>query len=256
VRTIAVAAAASILTLSPAALAYRPFDGTDADVAEFGTFELELGPVHWFSQGPADYLIAPATVLNLGLLPRWEIVADFQNFVDFDPPPGQGRDMLRDSDLLLKTVLVPGSLQGAGVWPSVAVELGPLLPNLDGEIGYGASANVIVSKRWQGLTLHSNSWVELTRGALHLDWFEGIILEGSADAPVRPVSELFVEHEWVAGVTTWSALIGGIWRARDGLDLDVGLREARIGEEPASEVRMGLTWTLGIWSERERQRAH
>jgi hypothetical protein len=245
--TIVLATFGSILTVSPAALAYRPFDGTDADVAAFGTFELELGPVHWYSQGPADYLIAPATVLNLGLFPRWEIVADFQNFVGIDPAPGQARDELRDTDLLLKAVLVPGSLQGEGPWPSVAVEFGPLLPNVDGESGYGASVDVIVSKRWQGLTVHANSWAELTRGALHLDWFEGVILEGSADAPVRPVSELFVEHEWVAGVTTWSALIGGIWRARDGLDLDVGLREARIGDERASEVRMGFTWTLGLW---------
>jgi hypothetical protein len=248
--TIVLATALSILTAAPSALAYRPFDGTDADVAELGTFELELGPVHWFSQGPADYLIAPATVLNLGIFPRWELVADFQNFVALGPAQAQPRDQLLDTDVFLKAVLFAGSLQGASVWPSVAVEFGPLLPNVNGENGYGASGNAIVSKRWPGLTVHANTWVELTRGALHLDWFEGIILEGSPDSPVRPVSELFVEHEWVAGVTTWSALIGGIWRARDGLDLDVGLREARIGEERASEVRMGLTWTLEVWRTR------
>ncbi len=31
--------------------AYRPFDGTDADVARVGEFELELGPVNWYSPG-------------------------------------------------------------------------------------------------------------------------------------------------------------------------------------------------------------
>ena len=27
----------------------------------------------------------------------------------------------------------------------------------------------------------------------------------------------------------------------------MGLREARIGDERATEVRLGLTWTLGVW---------
>jgi hypothetical protein len=97
------------------------------------------------------------------------------------------------------------------------------------------------------MTLHANSWFELTRGDLHFDWFEGIILEGPFDAAVRPVSEIFVEHEWVANLTTLSALLGGIWRTTDGLDLDAAVREARIGPQWATEVRLGLTWTLGLW---------
>lgn len=71
------------------AFGYRPFDGTDADVAAFGDFELELGPVHWYSQGPNAYLIAPATVLNLGFAPSWELVCDYQNFVAIDGRPGR-----------------------------------------------------------------------------------------------------------------------------------------------------------------------
>ena len=67
---------------------------------------------------------------------------------------------------------------------------------------------------------------------------------------MRPVGELFVEHEFVAGVTTWSALAGAIWSARDGLDFDLGLREARVGGERATEVRLGLTWALGVWQPR------
>jgi hypothetical protein len=239
-------------TAAPDALAYRPFDGTDADVAELGDFELELGPVHWYSQRDTHYLIAPATVLNLGFLPRWELVADFQNFVGIDFPAGQPRDRLLDTDIFTKVIVVPGVLQGKGSWPSVATELGPLLPNINGQEAFGASTDVIVSERWRGFTIHSNSWFELTRGDLHLDWFEGVILEGPFEAPVRPVSELFVEHEFVANVTTWSALVGAIWRARDGLDLDVGLREARIGDERATEVRIGLTWTLGLWEAAEK----
>jgi len=33
---------------SQAALAYRPFNGTDAAVAEPGVVELELGPIQYF----------------------------------------------------------------------------------------------------------------------------------------------------------------------------------------------------------------
>lgn len=32
------------------AQAYRPFDGTDAEVAALGSFELEMGPAHWYTQ--------------------------------------------------------------------------------------------------------------------------------------------------------------------------------------------------------------
>ena len=238
-------------TAAPDALAYRPFDGTDADVAELGDFELELGPVHWYSQSDRHYLIAPATVLNLGFLPRWELVVDFQNYVGIDTPAGQPRDQLLDTDIFTKVVIVPGILQGKGTGPSVAAELGPLLPNVNGLESFGASTDVIVSQRWQGFTMHVNNWFELSRGELHLDWFEGAILEGPTDQVVRPVGELFVEHEFIANVTTWSALVGAIWKANDGVDFDVGLREARIGDERATEVRLGLTWRLGLWEPKE-----
>jgi hypothetical protein len=55
----------------------------------------------------------------------------------------------------------------------------------------------------------------------------------------------------VTGVTTWSGLVGGIWRARRGLDLDVGLLEARTGGQGVTEVRLGFTWTVGVWKPEE-----
>ncbi|HEY3815798.1 MAG TPA: hypothetical protein VGL81_01445 [Polyangiaceae bacterium] len=249
--SLAVVLACAVVTASGDARAYRPFDGTDADVAEQGDFELELGPVHWYSQQDAHELIAPATVLNLGYAPGWELVIDFQNFVGIDVPPGQARDQLLDTDILTKAVLVKGALQDAGPWPSVAAEFGPLLPDVNGENGLGASLDVIVSKRWKGLAVHVNNWFELSRGDLHFSWFEGAILEGDTEAPIRPVSEWFIEHEFIAGTTTFSGLVGAIWRAKEGLDLDVGLREASVAGERATEVRLGLTWTIGVWEPKE-----
>jgi hypothetical protein len=246
---LSLAAASAIGLFGSPARAYRPFDGTDADVADAGDFELELGPVQWYAVGAVRRgVTAPATVLNLGLAPGWELVGDAQNLVAFDAPV---RVSLVETDLLLKALLLRGSLQGVGPGPSAAVEFGALLPNVNAEDGFGGSCNLIVSQRWPELTVHLNNWVQLTRGTLNLDWFEGAILEAS-DRPVRPVAEVFVEHEWGADVTTWSGLLGGIWHAREDLDLDFGLREARLVTpgvtEGVTEIRAGLTWTIGVWS--------
>lgn len=230
------------------AWAYRPFDGTDADVASQGVFELELGPVQWYSQNDTHYAIAPATVLNLGILPGWELVVDFQNFVGMDLPANQARDRLLDTDVLAKAVILPGSLQGSGRGPSVALEAGALLPNVNDENGLGATIDLIVSQRWKGLSVHANSWVELSRTSLNADWFEGVIVEGDVDAKVRPVSEWFVEHDFVAGATTVSGLVGAVWRPASGLDLDAGLREASVHGQRATEVRLGLTWAFVLWT--------
>ena len=252
IHTAAVGALALLagLTIAPNARAYRPFDGTDAEVAGVGEFELELGPVHWLSQGDSHYAIAPATVLNLGILPGWELVADFDRVVGIDDiPRGQARDRLVDLDVFTKVLLFPGSLQHAGRGPSIAIEAGPLLPGVNGESGFGASCNVIASERWDSLALHVNSRLELDRSSLQGDWFESVIVEGNVRAQVRPVSEWFVEYELITGTMTISGLVGGIWRAQNGLDLDVGLREARIGSDRATEVRIGLTWTVPAWRE-------
>jgi hypothetical protein len=49
------------------AFAYRPFDGTDAVVADPGEMEIELQPAGAKSSGGQKTLIAPAAVINYGL---------------------------------------------------------------------------------------------------------------------------------------------------------------------------------------------
>ena len=58
---------ASILLGSYPAFAFRPFDGTDAAVADAGEVEIELQPVGRIRQSSDKTLIAPATVFNFGL---------------------------------------------------------------------------------------------------------------------------------------------------------------------------------------------
>jgi hypothetical protein len=58
------------LTLaSQPAVAYRPFDSTDADVAGAGEFELELGPIGHLREGANKFRVAPAVIANIGLSP-------------------------------------------------------------------------------------------------------------------------------------------------------------------------------------------
>jgi hypothetical protein len=46
------------------ALAYRPFDGTDAAIAEPGQIEIELGPAQYLQEGSERTLVAPTVVFN------------------------------------------------------------------------------------------------------------------------------------------------------------------------------------------------
>src|SRR5262245_64537702 len=58
--------------------AYRPFDATDAAVADLGELEIELGPVEFRRSEAERTVIAPAYVLNYGFAKNWELVVEGQ----------------------------------------------------------------------------------------------------------------------------------------------------------------------------------
>jgi hypothetical protein len=224
-----------------AAFAYRPFDGTDAAVAGPGEFEAEIGPVGYLRQGRADNLVVPQGVLNLGLVPDWELVLQ-----------GRGQSALSrsapftfgDTGVFLKGVLRQGSLQDKpGL--SIATEFGVLTPGANTDSGAGASVATIVSQRWPWLTAHLNVAGALTREQ-HADLFAGGILEGPWEWQVRPVAEIFFERHF-ARETTVSGLVGAIWRLGDNLSLDFGVRHAEVGAHAVEEIRAGLTFSFGVW---------
>jgi hypothetical protein len=244
-RAVALLLAAGTALVCSRAEAYRPFDGTDADVAELGSFELELGPAHWYNQAGQNYVIAPATVLNFGILPDTELVFDFQDFIALGPLNGRPRAALLDTDVLVKHVFRDGILQGqTGL--SIAVEAGPLTPEINGTNAFGASFNGLFSYRWNWGTIHFNEWPSYSRNH-NLDLFSGVIVEGPHEWTVRPVSEMFVEKEF-NGLQTESALVGAIWNVKDSFQLDLAFRGARIGADDVAEIRLGLTWAIPIWN--------
>jgi hypothetical protein len=229
------------------AKAYRPFDGTDGDVADLGEFELELGPLDYAQQGSEKAFYTP-TVLNLGVLPRMELVADFVLARPFEPEDSEAYQVV-DTDVFAKVLLRKGVIQDE-TGPSIALEAGPLLPEVNGDDGFGASANLIVSERLKSLLLHLNNEAELTRGDLEFEWTTSLIGELDLGAAVRPVAEI----EWArdsAGANTYSALLGGIWNAADGLDFDAAGLIASVDGQQAFEVRFGLTWAVSVWTPKE-----
>jgi hypothetical protein len=242
---------AALVSLAPGtAHAYRPFTGTDADVADVGEFELELGPLQFVREHARSYVQAPATVLNLGILPRIEIVVDFVGLIPTPALPGEGSYQLRDTDVLLKIICIRGSLQGASAGPSVALEVGALTPEVHHETGFGTSANLIVSQRWDWFVLHLNNQLELSRGDLTPIWTESLIAEWRVHETFWPVAELLWSREFSSGASEYSALLGAIWNVREGLSLDAAALVASLDSALAIEARLGFTWAFQLWEKR------
>jgi len=243
-RSLAASALCAALGVTRTAAAYRPFDGTDADVAATGELELELGPAHYYRNGTQAYLIAPAGVVNLGFAPRFELVAEFRDVIAQQHSGDSSRASLEDTDLLLKWVAREGVLQGKrGL--SLAIEGGVLTPEFGGSRGIGAHLAGIGSVRIQSLSLHFNEQLVLTRDR-RLDVFSGLIVEAPQSWRVRPVGELFLERAGHDPVSR-SALLGAIWPAAPSLTVDSGVRAARENGHAAFEFRLGFTWQLEVW---------
>ena len=242
VRGVAAWAAATALTFWCGEVrAYRPFDGTDAAVAETGEIEIELGPVEYLRAGAERALLAPDLRINYGFILGWE--AALEGKLTHGLTAGVPGTSLVESQALLKGLLHEGSLQEKQ-GPSIATEFGALLPEINDQHGAGAVLNGIVSQRWDWGTTHLNVQVELTRQQ-HVDYFLDTIVEGPHDWVVRPVTEVFYESD-VSLFRTGSALVGAIWQVQDNIAVDFGLRGARINGQTAGEIRAGVTFAFGV----------
>jgi hypothetical protein len=224
-----------LLAMTIPALAYRPFDGTDAAVADKGELEVELQPAGVLREGHDTILIAPAFILNFGLVKNWEAV--LQGQVE-TPLSSAEPASLAATGVFLKNVLREGVLQDK-TGPSIATEFGVLLPGINADSGTGASWAGIVSQRWDWGTTHFNVQTALTRDQ-HFDLFLDAIIEGPHKWTVRPVAEFFWEDEF-GKFQTISGLVGAIWKVDDHLSFDIGVRKALMDNRNVTELRLGLT---------------
>ncbi len=222
------------------AQAYRPFDGTDAAVAETGEMEIELGTLEYLREGPDRLLFSPDLRMNYGFLPGWEAV--LEGVLAHGLSAGIPGTSLVANGASLKSVLRKGVLQEKP-GPSIAAEFGVLLPGTPVEHGTGASLTGVLSQRWDWGTMHFNGAVALTRQQ-HGDLFLDAIIEGPRDWPVRPVAEFFHERDF-GQFETGSALIGAIWQVKDSIAVDFAVRGARVNQHTAGEIRAGVTFAFG-----------
>jgi len=238
----------SVAACSGPAFAYRPFDGTDAAVVAPGELEVELQPAGVQYEQRTRTLIAPWTVLNIGLSEGWEAVFEGRGET---PLSFSGPTELTTAGAFLKHVVVPGSLQDRS-GPSVATEFGVLLPDSTGSSGVGASWAGIVSQRWDWGAVHFNAETALTRDH-HADVFVGTIIEGPSKWKIRPVAEVFYEKEFGLEETV-SGLVGLIWQVNDKLSFDIAYRHALTNGHSVDEVRAGLTFAVPLRFEGARPR--
>lgn len=222
--------------------AFRPFDSTDAAVAKRGEVEIEFGPIGLLTDDNQRFLVVPATIFNVGVAENWELVVEGRGFVRVHVMPGERRTTLGDTALSVKGVLRRGVLQG-GTGPSIATEVGLLLPTVGAEPGSGGSAAAIVSQRWSKVTLHVNGLLALSRDH-QLGGLGGAIVEGPSTWRVRPVAEAFLERE--PGKYRASGLVGGIWQLSDTVAIDAGVRLATTHAAHEAEIRGGLTWAFAL----------
>jgi hypothetical protein len=238
-RYLALAALALGLCARPAS-AYRPFDGTDAGVADVNETEVELQPFGYQKTGSQSTAVAPFVVYNYGFAERWEMVLQTEML---SPITGGGQPSVAATGAFLKYVIIPGSLQdksGSGI--SVATEFGPLLPGINAESGVGFSWAGIVSQRWDWGTVHFNVETNLTRDH-KAEAFGGVILEGPHDWKVRPVLETFYDKVWNE-TESRSVLVGAIWQVEKDLSLDAAYRYATVNGHAVNEIRAGLTFAF------------
>jgi hypothetical protein len=233
----------AVLGPSGTALAYRPFDSTDAAVAKPLELEIEMGPLDYLVVGQTSFFIVPNLVVNLGFAPGWEAVVQGQQIVQLGPTGGQSRYSIANTQLLVKGVLRDGCLQDSP-GPSVALETGLLLPTLNSDQGLGGILTVILSQRVGPATFSFDGTVLVTHTG-NVGWEGGLIIEGPSSWAIRPVAELLAAHEASVG-TELSLLLGAIWQFGEDFSLDAAIRGGRLGGSAVGEFRAGFTWTIPL----------
>lgn len=147
--------ALAVLWCWPAA-AYRPFDVTDASVADLDHIEVELGPVEYVRAIDQRMLLAPDLTLNYGFAPGWEAVLEGQTAHGLSA--AMPRISQTSDEFSLKTVLRDGVLQEQP-GPSIAAELGMLLPGIEADHGTGARQLLLAV----GKDCRRGSFIEVAR---------------------------------------------------------------------------------------------
>jgi hypothetical protein len=226
------------------AIAFRPFDGTDARVAEAHLFELEMSPISYARMGSERFLIAPGMSLNYGTGSGFEFALEGESVMFMHADPEGDSPRLGEAAFEFKKVLRPGVLQKKK-GPSIATEESVEFPSR-GQSHAGFGASLIVSQPLPSAStmLHFNAELARTQEQ-QTERFVSMILEGPEAWPVRPVGELSWKR---AGeeIGVRGFLAGLIWQTRQGLTMDAAVKFLDGGGEHGLELRTGFTWHMQV----------
>ena len=233
--------AATLFAASPA-LAYRPFIGTDASVADLNVLELEFGYFGLARTEGQNTYSGPQAVLNYGVLRRMEAVAEFVNL-----HPQGGRSQIVDASLNLKAVVREGVLQDKS-GPSLAEESTLLLPSrASDEKHAGFQQAFILSQRLDRVSLHWEAGGGFEREASLPFAIWGLIAELPVARGVRAVGELN-GSETRSSTPDNSGLVGAIWQTPwHELALDAGYRRGISAAAADWSVTAGFTVPFSLF---------
>jgi|SRR5688572_13275646 len=219
----------------PPAHAYRPFVSTDAAVVAPRNVELELGYFGLEQDESETTFVTPQTVLNIGLIPRLELVGEFEVRTS-----EEGAAVLAEPAVFLKGIVREGVLQSRP-GPSVALEAGPTLPETsEDQDGIGWETMAILSTSLGAFLFHVNAGGGMSREGDALGLW-GLIVERPLGSGVRVVTEWNGEA-LSAHPEEQRFLLGCIWESTFlPLSLDLGLRRGLAGNAPEWELTTGLT---------------
>lgn len=232
-------AAVAAIFFCGGAHAFRPFDGTDAAVADPGTVEVELGAAR-LHQGELHSYAVPRLTVNYGLVPGTEVAVEAGLYRAQDAAGAPLHNRLQDAALVVKHVFRAGQLQEAE-GPSIAGECALLLPH-GGSQSAGVGCAAILSQAWSFATGHANFGLERTVESTTSRSLS-LMLEGPDGWKFRPVGEL----HWAAdntGASERSLLGGFVFPASKELAFDIALRAGRSSDGELRELRVGLTWNF------------
>jgi hypothetical protein len=225
-----------------AALAYRPFDSTDAAIADPGVIEIELGPVAYTDLPGASVTELPVVTVNVGVAAGWETVIDASRAITRSPHDHDIETV--EAALLFKRIVRDGVLQEQAGW-SIATEFGVLLPTVNADDDYGATWALVGSRGMGGTMVHVNAALAQNRDG-NTELFGGLIVEVLAGALVRPVAELTFQYERGSDTRSGGALFGAIWERGENLSFDMAVRAVREDQAWSYEGRIGVTWAFAL----------
>ena len=234
-------AAVSVLSLlgvfAAPAHALRPFDGTDAAVADPQSIETEFGPLGYLREGDERLVVFPELGINYGAGHGYEFTIEARRIMrmtDEQPTPSPHYD---DFEVAMKRILRPGLMQDKK-GPSVAGEIGLLLPTSD-EKGTGFAFALAVTDHLRLIGVHLNAEISRTR-THETGRFGSAIFEIFDHRALHPVVELSLEREGEE-TPTKGLLVGALWEVREHLVMDFGVRTSYADQHDA-EVRAGMTF--------------